>query len=243
MTTSGEASLAVPFIRGAKVDDPEHPDRYPYRIPAIQHIEDISFNQPVTFLVGENGSGKSTIIEAMALAAGFNAEGGTKNFRRTTHHNTSELIASMRLIRNPRKEQDGYFLRAESFYNVATEAEEYGDRSLHRQSHGESFLAIANGRFLGDSLFFLDEPEAALSPQRQLSFMARMHRLIDADCQFIVATHSPILMAYPGAAIYQLGENGVSQVAYEETEHYRLSLDFLSNHQRYIERLFHGGSE
>ena len=229
------------FIRGAKVQSEVDGSKYPYNIPSIKGLGDISFNQPVTFLVGENGSGKSTIIEAMAQAAGFSPEGGTKNFSFETHDNTSDLKNTLTLVRNVGKEKGGYFLRAESFYNVATAAENVGlayGAALHRQSHGESFLHIANERFEPYWLYFLDEPEAALSPQRQLTLLIRIHNLVKYDSQFIIATHSPILMAYPGAVIYELSESGAEKVRYEQTDHFRLSSDFLQNHETYIKRLF-----
>lgn len=172
---------------------------------------------PVTFLVGENGSGKSTLLEAIAVSCGFNAEGGTRNFTfstRATHSELGEYIT----VAKRRYPRDGFFLRAESFYNVATNIDEmdeepsfsprlidsYGGVSLHSQSHGESFLALVQNRFGGEGLYLLDEPEAALSPTRQLTLLGEMHQLVERNSQFIIATHSPILMAYPGARIYEL---------------------------------------
>jgi predicted ATPase len=230
------------YVRAARVNGERGRQDYPYKIPAIQHLEELSFEQPVTFIVGENGSGKSTIIEAMAQAAGFGSEGGTKNYSFETHDNTSELKDVIALVRNPGREKGGFFLRAESFYNVATESERlgmhYGGKSLHAQSHGESFLHIANERFEPYGLYFFDEPEAALSPQRQLALLRRMHNLVQCGSQFIIATHSPILLAYPGAVIYELSRHGVERVDYEETEHFKLTRDFLQNHRLYIKRLF-----
>jgi predicted ATPase len=230
------------FIRGAKVREEVDSGKYPYNIPSVKALEDISFNQPLTFLVGENGSGKSTIIEAMAQAAGFSSEGGTKNHSFETHDNTSDLKNTITLVRNVGKEKGGFFLRAESFYNVATASEQVGvsyGAALHKQSHGESFLHIANERFEPYWLYFLDEPESALSPQRQLSLLIRINNLVSYGSQFIIATHSPILMAFPGAVIYELSGSGAEKVQYEETEHFKLTHDFLQNHEAYIKRLFY----
>lgn len=205
---------------------------------------------PVTFLVGENGSGKSTLLEAIAVSCGFNAEGGTRNFTfstRATHSELGEYIT----VAKRRYPRDGFFLRAESFYNVATNIDEmdeepsfsprlidsYGGVSLHSQSHGESFLALVQNRFGGEGLYLLDEPEAALSPTRQLTLLGEMHQLVERNSQFIIATHSPILMAYPGARIYELSENGIASVEYRETEHYQLTLRFLENPERMLRYL------
>lgn len=218
---------------------------YPFSIPAIGKLEELALDPKITFFVGENGAGKSTLIEAIAVLAGFNAEGGTINFNFGTRRSESELHQALRPIRSHRRPRDGFFLRAESFFNVATEIERlgvgknYGGKSLHEQSHGESFIALAMNRFDGHGLYILDEPEAALSPQRQLSLLTLMHDLIEArDSQLIVATHSPILMAYPNATIYLLGAEGIEQIAYEDTEHYRITRDFLSSPERYFKNLF-----
>ena len=212
----------------------------------------MDFDPEVTFLVGENGSGKSTLIEAIAIQAGFNPEGGTRNFRVSTRSSESDLHRCLRLARGPRRERTGYFLRAESFFNVATEIElldregggpplidSYGGRSLHEQSHGESFLALIKNRFGPDGLYILDEPEAALSPSRQLTLLARIHELAHRGrSQFIIATHSPIVLAYPGATIYQLSDSGIAQVQYEETEHFFLTREFLLHRERFFHELF-----
>ncbi len=227
-------------------------DRYPFALPAIRALDRLDMHPKVTFLIGENGSGKSTLIEAIAVALGFNAEGGTKNFRFGTRPSHSVLHECLRVAQGIRKPRDGFFLRAESFFNVATQIEtldaepsfgppiidSYGGRSLHEQSHGESFLALMMERFGGRGLYLLDEPEAALSPQRQLAMLARIHDLVRDDSQFVIATHSPILMAYPEAWIYQLDTSGVSRVAYEDTEHYRITRDFLANPDRMLRILF-----
>ena len=230
------------------------PERsYLNHLPAVNWLKDhrLALDSPVTFLVGENGSGKSTLLEAMAVACGFNAEGGTRNFTfstRATHSDLGEHIT----VAKRRYPQDGFFLRAESFYNVATNIDEmdeapsfgprlidsYGGVSLHRQSHGESFLSLVESRFGGEGLYLLDEPEAALSPARQLTLLGEMHRLVGRDSQFIIATHSPILMAYPGARIYLLSEDGIEPVQYRETDHYQLTRRFLEDPERMLRYLF-----
>jgi predicted ATPase len=227
-------------------------ERYPFSLPAVRALERMEFHAEVTFLIGENGSGKSTLLEAIAVACGFNAEGGSRNFSFSTRASHSELHRHLRVSRGHPRPRDGYFFRAESFFNVATEIEKldaepgpsppigpaYGERALHEQSHGESFLALVLERFDGNGLYLLDEPEAALSPKRQLAVLTRMHDLVKEKSQFIIATHSPILMAYPGAWIYQFTAEGVERVAYEDTEHYRITRSFLSNPGRMMEMLF-----
>lgn len=227
---------------------------YPFSIPSIASLDELDLDAKVTFLIGENGAGKSTLIEAIAVLAGFNAEGGSKNFRFGTRRSESSLHRFMRPVRGHRRPRDGFFLRAESYFNVATEIERldeepalgaariidaFGGISLHEQSHGESFLALANHRFRGHGLYILDEPEAALSPQRQLTLLSIMHDLVEErDSQLVIATHSPILMAYPNARIYRLGRDGIAQVAYEDTEHYRITRDFLNAPERFFKTLF-----
>ncbi len=215
-------------------------NRYPFSLPAIHSLDYIDLHPKITFLVGENGSGKSTLMEAIAVALGFNAEGGTKNFRFGTRESHSELHEYLRVAKGVRKPRDGFFLRAESFFNVATEidnldvVDSYGGRSLHEQSHGESFLALMTNRFGGNGIYLLDEPEAALSPQRQLAVLSRIHDLILDNSQFLIATHSPILMAYPDARIYQCGQDGIAEIAYEDTEHFQVTRDFLANPERML---------
>ncbi|MEB0140645.1 MULTISPECIES: AAA family ATPase [unclassified Undibacterium] len=230
-----------------KIDDA---NRYPYNLPLLRNFDRVALHPEVTFLVGENGSGKSTLLEAIAISLGFNAEGGSKNFNFSTRASHSDLHTCLRVAKGWRRPRDGFFLRAESFFNVATAIEEldagpggaglsaaYGGRSLHEQSHGESFLALLTERFRGQGLYLLDEPEAALSPQRQLAVLSRMHDLIADQSQFIIATHSPILLAYPGALILQCSENGIEPVAYEETEHFLVTRDFLVDPQRMLKVL------
>lgn len=227
-------------------------DDYPFNLPAVKPLETLPLHQAVTFIVGENGSGKSTLLEGLAVALGFNAEGGSRNFNFTTRASHSDLGRHLRIARSHRRPRTGYFLRAESFYNVATEIERldeiegagsrisegYGGTSMHEQSHGESFLSLILNRFGPEGLYLLDEPEAALSPARQLTLLARMHQLVQQGSQFIIATHSPILMAYPDAIILGLGENGMATVVYEETEHFQLTRQFLNNPQGIMKELF-----
>lgn len=217
-----------------------HADRFPFSLPVVRSLGKLALHPDVTFFVGENGSGKSTLLEAIAVAMGFNAEGGSRNFRFATRESHSALHEHLQLVRGITPPRDGFFLRAESFFNVSTEIERlgaashYGGRLLHEQSHGEAFLTLFMERFGDKSLFILDEPEAALSPQRQLAMLSRLHDLVESRSQFIIATHSPILMAYPNATIYECGERGIHPVAYEDTEHYRVMHDFIANPQRML---------
>ena len=238
------------FVRSVALrrDKVESFDQYPFCLPVVKALTQIDLHAKVTFFVGENGSGKSTLLEAIAISLGFNAEGGSKNFRFGTRRSHSVLHAYLRLAKGFKRPRDGFFLRAESFFNVATEIENldaepsfgppvidsYGGRSLHEQSHGESFLALMLERFGGQGVYILDEPEAALSPQRQLAVLSRMHDLVRDDSQFVVATHSPILMAYPDACIYRCDEDGLTKVAYQDTEHFKVTRYFLANPERML---------
>jgi predicted ATPase len=225
-------------------------DVYPFSIPAVRNLDALALHPKVTFLAGENGSGKSTLMEAIALAVGLNPEGGSQNIRFSTRPSESNLHETLRVVRGTRRPRTSFFLRAESFFNVASivdnlgVADSYGGRSLHEQSHGESFLALVNERFGEDGLYLMDEPEAALSPQRQLALLAAFDRLVQQDrSQLVVATHSPILLAYPEARIYSLDERGIAEIEYEKTEHYALTRDFLLNRDRYLRRLKADGGE
>jgi predicted ATPase len=226
-------------------------EEYPFSLPAVRDLDAIELDDPVTFVIGENGSGKSTLLEAIAIAWGFNAEGGGRNFRFQTRLAHSNLATHLRVTRGVRRARDGYFLRAESFFNVASEIEKldeepgpgepitpaYGGSSLHQQSHGESFMALLRNRFRGNGLYILDEPEAALSPTRQLAALHRIHELVALDSQFIIATHSPILMSYPGATILVLDEGAPKRTEYEQTEHFRITRRFLNQHRAMLREL------
>ncbi|MDN5274946.1 MAG: ATPase [Candidatus Saccharibacteria bacterium] len=229
------------FIRGVRLGEVDY-STYPFSIPAVKDIESVHFASPVTFFVGENGSGKSTLVEAIAVAAGFNAEGGTKNYNFSSQDTTSSLTSNITLIRGIVREKYGYFLRAETFYTTASYAENdveapllFGGKRIHEQSHGEAFLSIV--KEFRPGLFIFDEPEAALSPQRQLALLVAMHDLVQQGSQFIIATHSPILLAYPKANIYQLSQEGIGKVGYEDVEHVTLTRDFLANPSGYLNRL------
>ena len=242
------------FIRALRLEREGVADfeKYPFAIPAIHGLERLELHRAVTFFVGENGSGKSTLLEALAVRCGFNAEGGSKNFRFDTRASHSELFSHLTIERSWRRPSDGYFLRAESFYNLATEIENldqgyglgppigpaYGGEGLHEQSHGQSFFSLLTNRLHGDGVYLFDEPEAALSPQRQLSALVRIHDLVKTGAQFVIATHSPILLAYPDALIYACTEDGIVKTEYTETEHYQVTRDFLANPKRMLDRLF-----
>lgn len=217
--------------------------KYPFSIPAVAQLETLQLHPNVTFFVGENGTGKSTLLEAIAIAFGLNPEGGSKHFMFSTANSHSLLHAYLLLRKGFLSPRDSYFLRAESFYNVATQVDElqvgdgYGNQSLHMRSHGESFMTVFTTRFKGKGLYLLDEPEAALSPMRQLSFVSRLHQLVRKHSQFIIATHSPILLAYPKAWIYLFDETGIRRIAYEETEHFQTMQYFFNHYQIMLEEL------
>jgi predicted ATPase len=229
-----------------KRDAVEDFDAYPFSIPAIHDLNELALDPNVTFFAGENGSGKSTLIEAIAVAAGFNPEGGSRHVRASTRDSQSPLHRHLRLVKGTRKFRDGYFLRAESFFNVATYIERldppglgpYGGRSLHEQSHGESFIALIKNRFGPNSFFVLDEPEAALSVRGVLALMRRMHDLAAEGSQFVISTHSPILLGYPRATIYFLSERGIEKTTYESTEVVELTRSFLADRDQFLRHLF-----
>ena len=229
-----------PLIRSVRLRRDEIPDpqAWPWSLPAVRALDDLALDPGVTFIVGQNGSGKSTLVEGIAVAAGFNPEGGTTNFGFATREDsTSPLADLLTLVRGTRRPSTGFFLRAESMFNVAREIdrlddepyggarviESYGGVSLHEVSHGEGFLAIAMNRFGSEGLYVLDEPEAGLSPRSCLALLARMHDLVGEGSQFVIATHSPMLLAYPGALIYELDEDGIAPIAFEDADVVRLT--------------------
>ena len=225
-----------------------HPAKFPFSIPILSNGLNLEFSNNVTFFVGENGSGKSTILEAIAEGCGFNHSGGNRNHSYSNSDTESSLTSALRFSWMP-KVTNGFIMRAESFYNFATYidqiAEEdssilqgYGGKSLHQQSHGESFLSLFVNHF-NRGIYILDEPEAALSPNRQLAFLALIHELESSGkAQFIIASHSPILLSYPDAVILSLDGEKISQVKVQETEHYRITKDFLENPDRFFRHLF-----
>ena len=234
-------------------DRVEDRKQYPFNVPALAQCDSLDLNHNVVFFVGENGSGKSTLLEAIAYHSGFGIGGGGKNNDIGLSDESARLASILTLAWMPKINQ-GFFLRAETFFDFARHLDEmskdpygggqrvydaYGGKSLNKQSHGEAFLSLFNHRFNGRSLYLLDEPEAALSPQRQFAFLGIMNDLVKAgQAQFIIATHAPILMAYPGARIYQCDENGITAINYYDTDHYRLTKAFLDNPERFFKQLF-----
>ncbi|GAA3652133.1 putative ATPase [Lentzea atacamensis] len=235
------------FIRQIRLDEQHDTHRYPFTLPVVRHLVEnpIELTRPVTFLVGDNGAGKSTLVEAIAVAAGFNAEGGSQSFRFATRATESSLGDFLTLSWGTRKPRTGYFLRAESFYNVATEIERigegilasYGGKSLHERSHGESFMDLMTHRFGGRGLYVLDEPEAALSVKGCLTVLRRMHELVEEGSQFIIATHSPILLAAPGATILEITDGVIDEVSYDTAEPVALTRNFLGEPDRFLRYL------
>jgi predicted ATPase len=232
------------LIQGIEIDwDELSEDSYVSSIPAFNRLENLYFEQPITFFVGENGSGKSTLLEAMAIKYGFNPEGGTRNYCFSTHDSHSELCKAMHIVKGYRQPKWGYFLRAESFYNVATMEEEYAQwgrvasEELHLKSHGESFLALVQKHFQPNSIYFLDEPEAALSPQRQLTLLFEMDHLSKLGSQFFVVSHSPILLGIPNAEILTFDKGRIHSCTYEETDSYRVTKTFINNRSALLREL------
>lgn len=226
-------------------DLPAFREGYFSKLPALCSLDSLAFHRPVTMFVGENATGKSTLLEGIAVAWGFNPEGGSKNFSFRTRDTHSQLFRCLKLIKGPAPCRDGFFLRSESFYNVSSQVDElgldlreYGGASLHSRSHGESFLSLVLSRFRGHGLYLLDEPEAALSPTRQLTLLCAMHELVKNGSQLILATHSPILMAYPQAALLKFDERGIHPTEYKKTEHYQVSRAFLEKPQKMLRVLF-----
>jgi len=238
-------TTGAPFLRNV-FTLPEKFDRsrFPFNIRAFSKGIDVPFRTSVTYFVGENGSGKSTLLEALAECCGFSPEGGNHDQLRAAFADRSDLAKALRLSWSP-KVTEGFFMRAESFYNFAKYIDEisnlraYGGKPLHQQSHGESFMALFNNRF-EQGLYILDEPEVALSPQRQLSFLEILHGLAaPGHAQFLISTHSPILLSYPGAVLFSLDGDTIREIAYRETERYIVTRDFLNAPERFFKHLFH----
>lgn len=241
------------FIQKAKFDwDRIDTKSYVNHIPSLSQLNEVLFEHNITFFVGENGSGKSTLIEAIAIAYGFSAEGGSLNYNFSTYESHSNLHETILLTRGLKRPEFGYFLRAESFYNVASQAEEYrkngsqskelyyeryGGKAFHEQSHGESFLALLQGVFTGEGIYILDEPEAALSPQRQLTLLLEINRLAKKGAQFIIATHSPILLGIPEAQILSFDNGDVQSCDYTETSAYQITEMFINNRDYFLSHL------
>lgn len=227
-------------------------DSFPFDLPVIRQFKEILFHPNVTYIVGENGMGKSTLLEGIAIKYGFNPEGGTLNFTFSNYDSHSDLDHYLRLAKGVYRAKDHFFFRAETYYNLATNIEEldadpfagakiidgFGGKSLHQQSHGESFFAAFTNRFRGEGLYILDEPEAALSPIRQLSMLSRIHELVEQGSQFIISTHSPIIMAYPDSKIIQLSDKGMLETTLEETEHFKVMKEFFDDKDRLLHHLF-----
>jgi predicted ATPase len=243
-TVGSLRSMGAPFLREVmSVPELVDPSRYPFNVPAFSNGIALSFTSKVTFFVGENGSGKSTLLEALAECCGFNPEGGNRDHHRATVADRSPLAQALRLSWRP-KVVEGFFMRAESFYNFASYIESvsdlraYGGKSLLEQSHGESFISLFANRF-EQGLYILDEPEAALSPQRQLSFLRIIHDLTTpGHAQFLIATHSPIILSYPGAVLLSLDGDAIREIDYRETNHFLITRDFLNSPQSFFKHLF-----
>ncbi len=234
------ALTAKPYLREISIHEDAEFDEteYPFSIPAVREMNTITPHADVTFFVGENGAGKSTILEAIAVGMGLPSEGGHRDISRDEQE-VSSLQDCLKLVKSFRKPRDLFFLRAESLFNVASFYEQVGSLSrggLHRRSHGEAFMDLVLG-FKPGGLYLLDEPEAALSPSRQLAALSAIHLLVQQDCQFIIATHSPILLSYPNAKILQFDGAGITEVAYEDTEHFAITRDFLNHYPNRLERL------
>lgn len=231
------------FIQGVLFEWNEiEPNSYIRTIESLRDVEKIEFQSPVSLFVGENGTGKSTLLEAIAVAHGFNPEGGTKNYVFSTYDSHSELCDAIRIAKGYRKEKWGYFLRAESFYNVATQEEKYADiahpsMQYHKKSHGESFLDLAQDNIKSNGLYLLDEPEAALSPQRQLTLLTQIYKCENDGAQFIIATHSPILLGIPNAQIFCFDNGKIHTCTYEETDSYKITEMFINNRKSLLQKL------
>jgi predicted ATPase len=246
------------FLRAVRLgpaadEDTEARVGYPWELGVVRALTapgGLALHPAVTYLVGDNGSGKSTLMEALAVACGMNPEGGSSNFAFSTRESHSALGSELSLVRGARRWRTDFFLRAESLFTAATYLDDlprtagdplgaYGGRSLHEQSHGESFLAVVLNRFGGAGMYLLDEPEAALSPQNQLTLLRRIHQLVGEGSQFVIATHSPLVLAYPDARIFELSaEDEPAEINYEAAEPVRLTRRFLADRERFLAALF-----
>lgn len=235
------------YIQGVHIDWNKIPvNSYLREIDAIKGLEELIFHNSITFFVGENGSGKSTLLEALAVACGFNPEGGTKNYIFSTYDSHSQLHEAIRVVKGYRQAKWGYFLRAESFYNVATKEEEYADwehpsEKYHEKSHGESFLALAQSQLRANGVYLFDEPEAALSPQRQLTLLMEIYECARRGAQFIIVTHSPILLGMPEAEIMTFDDGMIHSCEYEDTDSYQVTEMFINNRKQVLDRLLNNG--
>lgn len=244
-------SAPGPYIRHLEMmwEEVSEREAYPFNLPVIRDLTQLKLHPSVTFLVGENGSGKSTLLEAMAVAYGLNPEGGSSNFQFSTRRSHSSLHTAIRFAKEPVRPSTSFFLRSECYFNLASDIEaldaatpitwwnpaiidRYGKTSLHEQSHGESFFALFRYRFRNHGLYFLDEPEAAMSPKRQLEFLVLLNDFVEHGAQFVIATHSPLLMAYPQAWIYNFDHAPLEIIPYQETTHYQVSKKFIKHPQQ-----------
>lgn len=242
------------YLNKVAISKPIPRGNYLEKLPIVANLKKmggLEFSRPVTFFVGENGVGKSTLIEGIAVAMGFNPEGGTVNFSFSTKESHSDLHEYLTVSRGYKRHKDGFFLRAESFYNVASNIDDmdsepgigakiisgYGGVSLHKQSHGESFMALVENRFYGNGLYILDEPEAALSPMRLMRLMHCMKELVNKNSQFIISTHSPILMTFPDAEVLEITQDGIWSVDYKETEHFMITKRFMDAPEKIVKDL------
>ena len=249
--------LSELYVCGIKMKETIPNGSYLSQLPVIKYLQstdELTFRKPVTFFVGENGAGKSTLIEAMAINLGFNPEGGTVNFNFSTEDSHSDLHKYLTVIKGYRRFRDGFFQRAESFYNVASNIDQmdrepsfaaqvissYGGVSLHKQSHGESFLALVENRFGGKGLYILDEPEAALSPNGIMRLMCSINKLVKKGSQFIISTHSPVLMTFPDSDVLQISNNEIRSISYKDTEHFQITRQFLNAPERMLKILLDG---
>lgn len=239
-----ERDAKAPFLRELRFEPPGGRREFPFNIPLFSRAFEIEFKKAITIIVGENGTGKSTLLESIAAKCGFALEGGNRNHRDDASYERTPLDDALELAWLPRIHQ-GFFLRAETFTNFASKIDQleagwaYGGKSLHAQSHGESFMALFNSRLENGGVFILDEPEAALSPVRQLGFMKLMRDVEKLrEAQIIMATHSPILLSYPGADVLEITDGEFRRIDYRESEHFRITADFLKDPERFFRHLF-----